>query len=260
MTSLRSLIPGDLLGIPLPKGLFGAALVIEAGESHVLLVLDGFWDHLPSPAEVGDSGLMPSYPRGIKDDFYDDVLKGWFEGDAPLDFTRILHKDLAPYETSLAKPRGTMVFQSPEHFREHLFERWRWIFDEEALIAEIDGRRLRYEEGERLRLRNRPLSKMMRERPFAHWVEMWPKPVVDEAHQILREATRQLIALKRAKSPTEDSERVLRGIVDSFNDLDERTGCIETQEAGEIVERIEELASKVGLDNDNESLTGHRDW
>jgi hypothetical protein len=153
-----------------------------------------------------------------------------------------------------------MVFQSPEEFREHLFERWRWIFDEEALRAEREERRLRYEESERWRRRNRSLSQMMRERPFAHWIEMWPRRVVNEAHQIIRDATRQLVELQETNGSTDDSARVLRDIVDKFNDLDDRTGCIETQEAGEIVERIEELAAKVNLDNEDEVLTGHRTW
>lgn len=248
------------MGVPLPNGQFGAALVIESGDSQILLVLDGFWDHLPTQGEVADAGLMPHLPRGFKQTLYEDVFKGWFEGVAAIDFTPILHRDLTPYESSLAEPRGTMVFQSPEHFRQHLFERWRWIFDEEALIAEREQRRLRFEEGERWRRRNRPLSQMMRERPFAHWIEMWPRSVVNEAHRILRDATRQLIELQKAKRSAEDCERVLRSIVDRFNDLYERTGCIETQEAGEIVDRIEELAAKVGLDNEDESLTGHRDW
>ena len=260
MTPPHSLAPGDVLGVPLPNGQFGAALVIQSGDSQILLVFDGFWDHLPSQGEVADAGFMPHLPRGLKSSLYEDVFKGWFEGAVPNDFAPILHRALTPYEESLAEPRGTMVFQSPEHFREHLFERWRWIFDEKALMAEYEQRRLRYEEAERWRRRHRPLSQMMRERPFAHWIEMWPRSVVDEAHRILRGATRELIQLQKANASPEDKERVLRSIVDHFNDLYERTGCIETTEAGDIVDRIEELAAKVGLDNEDESLTGHRAW
>jgi hypothetical protein len=48
--------------------------------------------------------------------------------------------------------------------------------------------------------------------------------------------------------------------VTELNTLDDREGCIETTEREEVVARVEELASFVGLSNEDEVLTGHRDW
>lgn len=45
-----------------------------------------------------------------------------------------------------------------------------------------------------------------------------------------------------------------------FNALYDETGCIETGEASEVISRVEQLARLVGLSNDDEALTGHRDW
>ena len=73
------------------------------------------------------------------------------------------------------------------------------------------------------------------------------------------EATRNLIALE-GTSRSKERAAALRGIVDAFNALNERSECIETSEREEIVERIEELAALVRLRNTNERLTGHRDW
>ena len=53
---------------------------------------------------------------------------------------------------------------------------------------------------------------------------------------------------------------VLEKIVDDLNELDDPIGFVETVEREELVLRIEELASLVGLDNQTEKLTSHRDW
>ena len=53
---------------------------------------------------------------------------------------------------------------------------------------------------------------------------------------------------------------VLKRIVSELNALDDKEGCIETVEREQIVARIEALAGLVGISNEGEMLTGHRDW
>ncbi len=103
------------------------------------------------------------------------------------------------------------------------------------------------------------LAAMTKEVLFRDWLEQWPASVVTRARAIFREATLELRSLEAKGTPAQ-RKRVLKGVVTAFNALDEKAGCIETGEAEQIVERVEELAELVGLSNDDEALTGHRDW
>jgi hypothetical protein len=76
---------------------------------------------------------------------------------------------------------------------------------------------------------------------------------------IFRDATQELITVGGTKD-TEACAAVLKKVVDALNELDQPTGFIESVERDAIVQRVEELASLVGLDNLDERLTGHRDW
>jgi len=52
----------------------------------------------------------------------------------------------------------------------------------------------------------------------------------------------------------------LKRVVSELNALDDKEGCIETVEREQIVARIEALAALVGVSNEDEKLTGHRNW
>lgn len=151
-----------------------------------------------------------------------------------------------------------MVFQNAEHLRAELFMHWRLVHDRPALEAEWRATEAARDAVKAERESNRTLPQMLKEKPFAHWRQHWPLPVVRKAHAIFREATKALIALE--SGTTDQKSAILKGITTQFNALYDDTGCIETGEAHELIARVTQLAKLVGLSNDDETLTGHRDW
>jgi len=250
------MLPGDLYCVPLTNGRFGAIVLTASGAEFRFLVLDGFWDSPPTLAEISSVGLMRMY------EWMDsEIFKGWFRPPFPERCVRLGHRSIEPDELSrYLDSSGTMVFQSAEDFVEVLSERWRWRFDREALTREKELLRAAYEEKERKRRENRTLKSMARERPFSHWVDQWPRATVNKAHRIIRNAAEQLIELQASPATKAEMTAVLKKITDEFNELYRQTGCIETQEREEIVDWVEQLATRVGLSNEDERLTGHRDW
>jgi hypothetical protein len=256
---------GEVFLVPLRRGWWGAGRLIEVEVSRVrpivpmytFLVLDGFWRSPPDAPK-----LLPLAPMtGPYSD--EDEWKAWFKGPWPSDFVVVGRRTLTRAERALAVDSGTMVFQSAKDFADELFQQWRWLNEREALEAEESRARARREVKQREEARagrkGLSLARMARERPFHDWSEHWPRSVVVEARRIFRQATRDLMALER-DAGREERASVLRRIVDEFNALDARRGCIETGEREQIIDRIEELASLVGLKNTREALTGHRDW
>jgi hypothetical protein len=251
---------GEVFSVPLANDQFWGGTNDRFRKWVDVPCLDGFWDQLPTFEEVAASRVMgqPFGPR--KQLLHEDVYRGWFDGPFPTEFVILTARPLMAEEMALAKPQGTMVFQDPSHFAAALLEQWRWLFDRDALKSEWEQHRMALEAKEQSRLDKLSLSRILRERPFVHWSDMWPKAVVREAHLIFRDATNKLVELEgRSDSGTEKVE-ALKGIVDDFNNLYDKTGCIESTERHEIVQRIKELASLVGVANDDEELTGHRIW
>lgn len=251
----------SLVAIPLPNGLFAAIWVLELGESFRVgrkliaaqvrfVVLEGTWATLPAEASLADA--KPATSHG-------DIWKGVFFGDLPTDFVAISSRRARGSElTAFAGSEGTMVFRDAEHLRRELFGHWRREHDRPALEEEW---RMAHQERARLQAERRvssTLATMLREKPFAHWREHWRAKVVREARVIFAEATARLIELEGGSK--RERTKTLKGIVTRFNDLSDREGCIETGEANEIIARVTRLAELVGLSNEDESLTGHRDW
>lgn len=248
---------GDIFAVPLRKGLWGAGRVLSVEGGHAFVVLDGFWTAPPTAKDVRGRPVM-AMPFGQGGGPHEDVFKGWFQGAWPRRFPVVVHVPLSAAERALGSPEGTHVYQSPEHFARHLHEHWRWLFERAALESEWAHAGARA--AARARARERlTLAQMARQRPCARWSDRWPRAVVAEANRIFRDATRELLGLadgaRRAPCAA-----VLRRIVDEFNALDDRTGCVESVERDQIVERIEALAARVGLTNTGEKLTGHRHW
>lgn len=102
------------------------------------------------------------------------------------------------------------------------------------------------------------LETLLAEKPFASWRDHWGPRIVKLMRETFAVATRELIAA-RAGSPSE-KRAVLVRLVRTLNDIEDREGCIETGEREELVERIEEMARLVGLDNADEAITGTRSW
>jgi hypothetical protein len=152
-----------------------------------------------------------------------------------------------------------MVFQNGEQCRSTLFQQWRLTYDRPAVEAEWALAEVERQNRAEERRRTLTLPMMVREPVFASWSEMWPPRVVREARRIFRDATRELIALQE-KGTKRQRTAVLKRIVNELNALDDKEGCIETVEREQIVARIEALAALVGLSNEDEKLTGHRDW
>lgn len=261
-----TLTVGSLLAIPMPNGLYAAAWVLGLAEPFRIgrklvenlvsfLVLDGHWDASPTAAQL--SRARAATPAGSRDATA--KWKGCFWGALPADF--VVPGAKAPTKAELelaAEASGTMVFQNAEHLRSVLFLHWRLDHDraaveEEWRLAEA-ARSARIAE----RRASTTLPEMLKEKPFAHWREHWPVSVVRRAHAIFGEATKALLALEPGTKRQKTS--VLKGIVTQFNALYDETGCIETGEASEVIARVEQLARLVGLSNDDEALTGHRDW
>lgn len=258
---------GALLAIPMANGLFAAAWVLGLHEPYrdfrgklvkqtvYFIVLDGHWQALPTAAQL--SKARPATSAGSHR--ATDEWKGCFWGPIPNDF--VVTGTKAPTKAALAlveEPSGTMVFQNAEHLRSELFQHWRLEHDRDAL--EEEWQKAEAARTARIAERNAKLTLpgMLKEKPFAHWRQHWPPSVVKRARAIFTDATKALIELdggtKRQKVA------ILKGITTELNALYDQTGCIETGEASEVIARVEQLAKLVGLSNDDEALTGHRDW
>lgn len=252
----------SLLAIPLPNGLFAAVWVLSVGESFRVgkkligaqvrfLVLEGTSATLPTEASLASVKPAKSYDG--------DPWKGVFFGDVPVDFARVGTRAARASElTELTASKGTMVFQDAEHLRRELFGHWRLEHDRPALEEEWRKAGEERARREAERRASSTLPGMLREKPFAHWREHWPAKVVREATAIFAEATARLVELEGGTK--RERTKTLKGIVTRFNDLYGREGCIETGEASEIIARVTRLAELVGLSNEDEALTGHRDW
>jgi len=168
-------------------------------------------------------------------------------------------RTVPPEDDPLRAAEGTTVFQGAEHVRAELHTAWRLIHDRPALEVEWARAQEAREQRAAERQRTRTLPKMLREKIFASWSEMWPPRVVREVRRIFRDATRDLIPLQ-AKGTKRQRTAVLKRIVTELNALYDREGCIETVEREAVIRRIEELAALVGVSNEEEKLTGHRDW
>lgn len=261
-----TLTVGSLLAIPMPNGLYAAVWVLGLAEPFRMgrklvenqvsfLVLEGHWDASPTVAQLSKARIA----RSEGSHHATDEWKGCFWGPVPADF--VVSGAKAPTNTALAlvaEGSGTMVFQNAEHLRSELFKHWRvehdraaveeeWRLADAARIARIAERKAKM-----------TLPEMLKEKPFAHWREHWPVSVVRRARAIFGEATKALLALEAGTKRQKTA--ILKGIVTQFNALYDETGCMETGEATEVISRVEQLARLVGLSNDDEVLTGHRDW
>jgi hypothetical protein len=245
---------GSLIAVPLPNGAFGVIWIIDDEMATLtFLVLDGFWPAVPERVKLR---FMPR-PFGEPADLCENVYKGWFRHKVPKDFVAIGARKLTPQARAHAdKPQGTMVFQNAEHFRAHLHKQWRWLNDRERLKAEWTQAQTEYQAREAKRREQQTLPRMLRERPFSNWPS---RKLVREARRIFKEATRELIRLQE-RGARRERVAVLKRIVTDLNTFDDKAGLIESVERDETVARVEELAALVGLSNDDEKLTGHRDW
>lgn len=250
---------GDLFVVPLRVGGFGAAVVIDAEGGYTFLVADAFWNERPVAQELREFremalpfGQQPLPGRA-------GVFKGWFEGVVPPDFEVLLNRPLTNHQQSLCGPEGTMVFQSARDFARTLSDQWRWLHDRAAYEQELAQRAAQAESARARRRSNLSLETMQREMFFTGWAGRWPEERLAEARRIFSDATAQLIALRERGTPRKRSA-VIQKIVEAFNRLDNETGLVESVERDAIVERIEELAALVGLDNTGEKLTRRRAW
>jgi hypothetical protein len=269
---MNPVTPATLVAVPLPNGTYRVLWILEASTVGVMsrkgkpveekayfnfLIMEGFHPSIPGQDDLPTLRVAED-PQGPFPG-RENVWKGSFFGDVPGDFAVIGQRALPGKDHAFFELGGTMVFQDGEDCRAQLFRAWRLIHDRPALEAEwaqADAERQRRND-ERRRIRTLP--KMLREPVFASWSEMWPPRVVREARRIFRDATRELIALEEAGTKRQRTV-VLKRIVTEFNALDDKEGCIETVEREQIVARIEALAGLVGISNEGEALTGHRDW
>lgn len=257
---------GTVLGIPMPNGLFAAVWVLDLTEPFRMgrklvenlvgfIVLEGHWDAVPTQREVliaGPATLGPSHHATNE-------WKGCFFGPTPGDFVVVGTKPPTQEALALvAESSGTMVFQNAEHLRSELYSHWRLKHDRAAVEEEWRQAEVARKARDAERRAKMTLPEMLKEKPFGDWREQWGLSVVRKARGIFNEATQALIALNGGTE--QEKTAILKAITTQFNGLYDQTGCIETGEANEIVNRVEELATIVGVSNDGEALTGHRDW
>jgi hypothetical protein len=259
---------GSLVIVPLPNGTYRVLWMLEAGTYEgfgrlngkgyfSFVILEGFLPSIPGKDELA-ALRVAERPRGAVPGEVN-AWRGCFFGDIPDDFLVVGVRTVPPEDDPLRAYEGKMVFQGAENVREELHGDWRMIHDRPALEAEWARDQEAREQRAAERQRTRTLPKMLREKIFASWSEMWPPRVVREVRRIFRDATRDLIALQ-AKGTKRQRTAVLKRIVTELNALDDKEGCIETVEREAVIRRIEELAALVGVSNEEEKLTGHRDW
>jgi hypothetical protein len=259
---MNAVKPADLLAVPLPNGSYCVLWILEAslydGKGYFwFLIMEGFHPAIPEQEQLATLRVAEA-PGGVLPG-RENIWNACFFGDAPNDFAVVGQRTLPPKDHPLFAHQGTMVFQNGEHCRSTLFQQWRLIYDRPAVEAEWARADVERQKRAEERRRTLTLPMMLRERVFASWSEMCPPRAVREAHRIFRDATRELIALQE-KGTKRQRTAVLKRIVNEFNALDDKEGCIETVEREQIVARIEALAALVGLSNEDEKLTGHRDW
>jgi hypothetical protein len=259
---------GSLVLVPLPNGTYRALWMLEAGTYEgfgpykgkgyfSFLILEGSFPAIPGKDEL--AALHAAKSPGGALPGREHPWKGCFFGDIPDDFMVVGVRTGPPKDDPLRAAEGTMVFQGAEPLRAELHKAWRMIHDRPALEAEWARAREAREQRAAERQRTRTLPLMLREKVFESWSDMWPPRVVREVRRIFRDATRDLIALQ-AKGTKRQRTSVLKRIVTELNKLDDKEGCIETVEREAVIRRIEELAALVGVSNEEEKLTGHRDW
>lgn len=260
---MAALKPESLVAVPLPNGSYCVLWILEAslfeGKGYFrFVIMEGFHAVIPGQEQLGALVVAGEPGGGVS--YRANIWKGSFIGDVPSDFAVVGQRTL-PKEPDhpFFAFQGTMVFQDGENCRTTLFRQWRLVHDRPAVEAE--WARAAAERQQRLEERQRTLTlpKMLKEPAFANWAGRWPQRAVREARRIFRDATRELIALQD-KGTKRQRIAVLKRIVTELNALDDKEGCIETVEREQIVARIEALAGLVGISNEDETLTGHRDW
>ena len=251
---------GDRVAVPIANGRFALIWILEADldRNVTFLVMDGFWDTVPDARRV--AAARPS--KASKEDLvlgYDDVWKGWFRGGIPADFTVVGKRAPSKKEIGYAKNlSGTMVFGTAKRLRDELSSTWRLKHDRRRVESEWAAAEAVRENREAKRRKSMTLAKLLRSPLFKSGSARGAARVVREVELIFRDATKELIGL--ARGTKRDRTKVLKRITTELNALDDRTGLIETGEREQIVARIEDLATLVGLSNRDEVLTGHRDW
>lgn len=254
------LVAGDRVAVPIANGRFALIWILEADldRNVTFLVMDGFWDVLPDasiaaaarPSKASREDLLPGY---------DDVWKGWFRGVVPADFAVVGRRAPSRREIGYAKNlSGTMVFGTAKRLRDELASSWRSKHDRPRVEAEWAAADAAREKREARRRKSMTLAKLLRQPLFKRGSARGASEAVREAHRIFRDATKELIGL--ASGTKRERTKVLKRITTELNTLDDQMGFIETVEREQIVARIEELATLVGLSNRDEALTGHRDW
>jgi hypothetical protein len=259
---MNAVKPASLVAVPLPNGSHCILWILEAslyeGKGYFrFLIMEGFHPAIPEEEQL--AALRVAENPGGAFPGRENVWKACFFGDVPNDFAVFGQRALPKEDHPFFAHQGTMVFQDGEHCRATMFGQWRLVYDRPAVEAE--WARAAVEQQKRVEERRRTLTlpRMLREPVFASWSGRWPPRVVREARRIFRDATRELIALQQAGTKRQRTV-VLRRIVSELNTLDDKEGCIETVEREQIVARIEALAALVGISNEDEKLTGHRDW
>jgi len=253
----------SLVAVPLPNGSYCVLWILEAslyeGKGYFgFLILEGFHAEIPGKEQLAVLRVAEEPGGGVP--YRENIWKGCFFGDVPNDFAVVGQRTLPKEETHpFFAHQGTMVFQGGENCRATLFGQWRLVYDRPAVEAEWARAAAERQKRAEERRRTLTLPKMLKEPVFANWSGRWPPRVVREARRIFRDATRELIALQE-KGTKRQRTAVLKRIVSQLNALDDKEGCIETVEREQIVARIEALAELVGISNEDEQLTGHRDW
>lgn len=147
---------------------------------------------------------------------------------------------------------------------------WRWINDREAISAEVEKLKAKYEvehlareQRYKSRLQHLTWDQLLAETPFLRWSPSPPFPpeeFVTAAREVVHTACRELQAHGR-KPRKSDVRAVLKRCVVWFNEADARFGgVIETEEREDICEVLEEMAVVAGQRSIVDEIDTWRDW
>lgn len=272
----RDAVGGEVLAVPLPNGVFGLCIVLKRGPplggssrgpTHWTVAgLTGFYDAPPPAADLRERSIRQMVRFSFRDSLGGNDLVGFVDVAPPAAWPSLGVFELTEKERARGRTYPQTLFTTWNDIADDIHAEWRWAHDREAFEKEVrDHEALTQAKMHQAHTKHAArrqaltLASILRSHHFSSWKRLWGKQVALAAEEIYLDGARQLQAL----GPTPDAEisrAIIRKLIDRFNELESKEGCIETEEREEVMEKVEDLARIVGLGAEVEGLTSDRDW
>jgi len=259
---------GDAFAVPLDDGRYSVCRVILDASSDAakrwnvtgVLVACSEWigSEVPRP---DDPALRPILCRthhswaGARE-------MAWISEPVPHEFIPLGRIQPTPEEMAIAC--GT--FSGWASMAEQPLMQWRWDNDRAAVLeedkvkqAEAAVLREKAAAERRAYLAGVTLADLSAHEFFPRWKEYPPEEATRASRDLMAATVDRLIDLGKAASE-EDRKAILRGCIESFNELDARLGFIETVEREDICEEFEALVHACGLGRYADLADEWREW